>query len=178
MYSKKTIATATALILILSMIISIVPMQTAQAWTGHKQTYAFIGAVPNPATVGEEVLLHVGISEALQITQDKWHGLTVTVEKPDGTTEELGPYNTDATGGTGDVYVPTMEGTYKLQTHFPAQWYNYSLYDFFAGMQTNNVYYEASDSDILELVVGTEGSTYWPGVPLPGVPAVCRRINV
>ncbi len=167
MYNKNTIATATALILILSMIISIVPMQTAQAWTGHKQTYAFIGAVPNPATVGEEVLLHVGISEALQITQDKWHGLTVTVEKPDGTTEELGPYNTDATGGTGDVYVPTMEGTYKLQTHFPAQWYNYSLYDFFAGMQTNNVYYEASDSDILELVVGTEGSTYWPGVPLP-----------
>ena len=88
--------------------------------------------------------------------------------RPDGVTETLGPFNTDSTGGTGTTYTPTMEGTYKLQTHFPAQWYNFSQFDFFSmQMQTVNTYYEADDSPVLELEVTSEPPVYWPGVPLP-----------
>ena len=32
-----------------------------------------------------------------------FYGVTTNITKPDGTTETLGPYNTDATGGTGNV---------------------------------------------------------------------------
>jgi hypothetical protein len=170
---NKTIATAISLFLILAMAASLVVLPASAqpptvAWTGHSKSYAFIGAVPNPALAAEEVLLHIGITQQLQITLDKYTGLTVTVTKPDSTTETLGPFNTDSTGGTGIIYVPAKAGTYKLQTHFPAQWYNFSSFDFFTfQMQNINIYYEAADSPILELVV-TEGTpTYWPGVPLP-----------
>ena len=139
----------------------------AQSYTGHKKSYAYIGATPNPVAVGEQVLIHLGISEALQITQDKWRGLIVTVTKPDGTNQTLGPFNTDSTGGTGTVFVPDQEGTYKLQTHFPGQWYNYSSNDLFLGKQNVKCYYESSDSSVLELVVGAEASKYWPGFSLP-----------
>ena len=41
--------------------------------------------------------------------------------KPDNTTTTLGPFNTDATGGTGYSITPDQVGTYTLQTHFPEQ---------------------------------------------------------
>ena len=157
-----------ALILIGSMAISILAAPVdAQSYTGWKASYAYIGATPNPVAVGEEVLIHVGITEALQITEDKWKGLTVTITKPDDTTQTLGPFNTDSTGGTGTVFVPDQEGTYKLQSHFPEQWYNYSTFDFFLGYQDVKCLYKADDSPVLELVVGAEASQYWPGNPLP-----------
>jgi hypothetical protein len=169
----KTIATAISLFLILAMAISLVALPAyAQAppvvQEGHSKSYAFIGAVPDPAIAGEEVLLHVGITQQLQITRDYYSGLTVTVTRPDGTTETLGPFKTDSTGGTGTVYVPATVGTYKLQTHFPAQWYNFTSFDIFSmQLQIVNIYYEAADSPILELVVKEGTPTYWPGVPLP-----------
>ncbi|MGB9914113.1 MAG: hypothetical protein ACPLIG_01700 [Candidatus Bathyarchaeales archaeon] len=168
--SKRTIAAAVSLFLIFAMTtsIAILPVGCQINWEGHSKSYAYIGAVPNPAYVGEEVLLHIGITRELQITQDGWNGLTVTVTKPDGTTKTLGPFRTDATGGTGYVFIPDMPGTYKLQTHFPAQWYNFSQFDIFSGQQQNvRIYYEADDSPILELQVLKGTPTYWPGVPLP-----------
>ncbi len=167
----KRLAVAMAIILIASMTISMFALPVgAQSYTGHKKSYAYIGATPNPVAVNEEVLVHLGITEALQITEDKWKGLTVTITKPDNTTMTLGPFDTDSTGGTGTVFVPDVEGTYKLQTHFPAQWYNYTTSDPFSfppAINVVNCYYEADDSPILELVVGAEASQYWPGVPLP-----------
>jgi outer membrane protein assembly factor BamB len=164
----RKLTTAIAIILLITMITPMVTMPVnAQSWTGHKKSYAYIGATPNPVAVGEDVLLHVGVTEALQVTEDKWHGLTITITKPDNTVETLGPFNTDSTGGTGTNFVPAMEGTYKLQTHFPAQWYNYSSFDMFLGPQDVKCYYEADDSPILELVVGAEASQFWPSAPLP-----------
>ena len=102
------------------------PVNAQVNWEGHAKSYAFIGAVPNPATVGEEVLLHVGITQQLQITQDKWYDLSVTITDPDGHDTTMSGIDTDATGGTGRVFTPDKEGTYLIQTHFPAQWYNFS----------------------------------------------------
>jgi hypothetical protein len=101
--AKDKTAIAIALILLFAMAFSLftLPVATAQ---GTKKTYAFIGALPNPVGVGQEVLLHVGITDPLASVELGWEGLTVTVAKPDGTTETLGPFKTDATGGTGDVY--------------------------------------------------------------------------
>jgi len=49
--------------------------------TPWKQTYAFIGAIPNPVGVGQEVLIHFGISDALARVDLGWQGLTITVER-------------------------------------------------------------------------------------------------
>ena len=118
--SNKRTTTLIALLLMLAMIAPIIALPDANA-QGTRASYAFIGATPNPVGIGQETLLHVGITQQLQRVQMGWEGLTVTIEKPDGKTETLGPIRTDSTGGTGVGYVPTMAGNYTLRTHFPEQ---------------------------------------------------------
>ena len=168
---SKTTATAVAFLLMLGMAASLVVLPARGQpilWEGRTKAYPYIGAVPNPAFVGEEVLLHIGITQELQQAPDGWEGLSVTIERPDGDTDTLEDIRTDSTGGTGRVYVPDIEGTYYLQTHFPAQWYNFSTFDFATFQFINlNYYFEDADSEILELVVTTGEPTYWPTNPLP-----------
>ena len=163
---NKTTATTIALLLMLTMAIPFVALPTANAQSTSK-TYAFIGATPNPVGVGQETLLHVGISAQLASVALQWKGLTVTVTRPDGTTETLGPFNTDATGGTGAVYVPTMVGNYTLQTHFPEQVCVAGVFGMFGSSIPANTTMLASDSEKLTLVVQQEPIKVYPGVPLP-----------
>ncbi len=160
----------TALFAMSIMIASLVALPTSQAQFGPQintmTAYAFVGARPNPAGVGQSVLIHFGISAPTQNATESFKGLTVTVTKPDNTTETLGPFTTDSTGGSGTQYTPSMTGNYILQTHFPAQWYNYSGVGMF-GPVTSNTYYSASDSDKLTLVVQQEPIPAYPGVALP-----------
>ncbi len=163
---NKKMTTLTAIILAMTMIIplTIFPANAADA----KETYAFIGAMPNPVGVGQTLMLHIGIPDPLQKDGDGWSGITVGVTKPDNTTDTLGPYNTDSTGSSGQLYTPTMAGTYYFQTHFPGQWYNYTGYNYFTGtVITSNVYYKASDSEKLAVVVTEEAVPYYQGAPLP-----------
>ena len=151
---RKVTYTTIALVLILtiSTIITVLPTVIAQEIEYSKTTHCFIGAIPNPVGVNQETLLHIGMFDFLRLYHHSWKGLTVTVTKPDGSTQTLGPYNTDSTGGTGDIFTPTMTGTYTFQTHFPEQ-----TYDWEGGIARSPfdgvVNYEASDSEILELIV-------------------------
>ena len=154
---NKTMATLIALILMLTIAIPLFALPTANA-ASTRETYAYIGATPNPVGRGQETLLHVGITQQLNNAAHQWKGLTVTVTKPDGTTETLRNINTDSTGGTGVVYVPTMVGNYTLQTHFPEQ---------VSSTTGTNVTYKASDSEKLTLVVQEDQIQIYPGIPLP-----------
>ena len=110
--TMKTKAAATAFFLALTIVITFAASPTANAQS-TKATYAFVGAMPNPVGVGQEVLIHLGIPDAHPSgAAYGWEGLTVTVTRPDGKTETLGPLKTDSTGGTGTNYVPTMAGNY------------------------------------------------------------------
>jgi hypothetical protein len=132
----------------------------------RKKTYAFIGATPNPIGVNQQVLLHVGITHQLSSAQYGWEDLTVVVTRPDGSQETLGPFRTDSTGGTGAVLIPTMIGTYQLQTFFPEQTMPARVS--WAGVVTPaGTIMEASESYILDLVVTEEPREYYPGNALP-----------
>jgi hypothetical protein len=161
----QKISSLIALFLMISMTMSLVTIQSADSQSivvGKEKAYPFIGATPNPVGIGQETLLHVGITQPLRATQDGWTGLTATITDPDGTTKTLGPFRTDATGGTGTTFVPDKPGTYQIQTHFPGQWYNYTQ----SGVQYK-LFYEAADSQILNLTVNDAPITLYPGVPLP-----------
>jgi outer membrane protein assembly factor BamB len=145
------------------MTISLVALPTGSA-QGTRATYAFIGATPNPVGVNEQTLLHVGITQQLNSVAMGWEGLSVTVTKPDGSVETISNIRTDATGGTGVVYTPTMEGNYTLQTHFPEQ---VTTSTKVAGGTPVGTVMLASDSDILTLVVQEETEPFYPGVALP-----------
>ena len=158
---------AFALTLIISTILITFPFVNAQEPDAIKTTYAYIGTIPNPVGVNQEVLLHFGITDYLFIVTDGWEGLTITVTKPDGTTETLGPFKTDSTGGTGTVYVPTQAGTYFLTTHFPEQTYFWPDNRRAPIPGGGLIKYLASDSVDQPLVVLDEPREYYPGAPLP-----------
>lgn len=88
-----------AMLIIFAFVVSIVPMTNVQAQTAPtQQTYALVDAIPNPTGVGQATLLKYGISQALGSADLQWTGITITITKPDGTTETLGPFSTDSTG--------------------------------------------------------------------------------
>ncbi len=161
--SKKQKSSAIAILLALTIALMTAALPIATSQTPYtKKTYAVIGAMPNPVGVGQETLLWLGTTDQLQNPADGWTGLTITVTRPNNTTETLGPFRTDSTGSTGAVYVPIMVGSYYLQSNFPAQWYNTTV-----GGVRYNIMYEASVSKKLELVVQEEQLKYYPGSPLP-----------
>ncbi len=127
-----------------------------------KTTYPYIGAMPNPIGVGQETLFHLGISDQTAWPQVGWEGITVTITKPDNTTQTLGPFTTDTTGGTGTTYTPTMVGTYYVQTNFPEQ----MMQNTAAGIPANTKML-ASTSEKLALNVTQEARTFYPDMPLP-----------
>jgi len=148
--------------MLLAFITSIAAVLPTNAQTITKPTYAFCSSTPNPVGVGQETLIHLGISDATNGTYWQWKGLTVTVIAPDGTEKTLGPFNTDSTGGTGTVLVPDQVGTYRLQTHFPEQ----RMVPAFTFPAVERIY-AASDSEWLNLVVQEEPIPYFPAFPLP-----------
>src|SRR5665647_2021212 len=93
-----------------------------------------------------------------------WDGLSVTITKPDGTTETISSIRTDSTGGTGRVFVPTMVGNYTLQTHFPAQTTTATKS---APSIPLGTVMQASDSEILKLVVQETSIPEYPATALP-----------
>jgi len=113
------------------------------------------------------VLLHVGITDYLNIVTDGWEGLTVTVTKPDGEQFTLGPYKTDATGGTGGMFTPDIIGTYTVQAHFPAQAYEWTTPPVFDPELFGTIMYEASDSEVLEIEVTEEQLPVYPTSSIP-----------
>lgn len=169
---KTKISTITLILLLgISITLATLPITMAQ-WgpppevpTLTVQSYAYIGATPNPVPVNQETLLHIGITQERQNVAQGWEGLTVSVIDPEGIETTLGPYRTDATGGTGDIFRPTKIGTYKLQTHFPAQWGNWT--GDWTGQGAANIWWLASESEVLDLVVNDEEQMYWPVTPLP-----------
>ena len=161
--TKTKIANAIALFLILSMTISIVALPTATA-QGNIQTYAYIGAVPNPIGVGQVTLLHVGVTLALQSVEQGWEGLSITITRPDGVVETMSGIRTDSTGGTGRTYVPSMAGNYTIQGHFPAQ--NTTSTKRARGAPVGTMAL-ASESEQLTLVVQDDPIMYHPGHSLP-----------
>jgi len=163
LYYKTKLSTIT-LILVIVVSASLAALPTATAQDVTRQSYAFIGAIPNPVGVNQEVLLHIGVTQQLSSYEQGWEGLSVTIERPDGKTDVISDIRTDATGGTGRNYVPDMVGSYYVQTHFPTQT---ALFTPFMFGSPYNVTLLASDSEVLELVVLEEPLTYYPGHSLP-----------
>jgi hypothetical protein len=88
-------------------------------------SYAYVEANPNPAGVGQTVNIGFWLGQppptAAGSYGDRWENLKIIVTKPDGTSETLGPFTSDDTGGTHTDYTPTAVGNYTVQFIFPGQ---------------------------------------------------------
>jgi len=161
----KNFSRTFGLILLVSMIVSMIALTPSNATAqSTMKTYPYIGAMPNPVGVGQETLLHIGITQQLNNVAMGWDDLSVTITKPDGTTETLSGIRTDSTGGTGRVFVPTVAGNYTLQTHFPEQTITETKTS--PGIPLGTLMLE-SDSDILTLIVQDTPVPEYQPAPLP-----------
>jgi len=164
--SKNMLTILIAFLLLSSIAVTCIDMPNVEA-ASSLQTYPVIGATPNPVGVGQETLILIGITQATTSSLYGWEKLTITVTKPDGTTQTLGPYKTDSTGLTGAVYVPDTVGNYTLQLHFPEQEVAASIGGFFGPSIPKGTIMKASDSIKITLVVQEERTPSYPSIPLP-----------
>jgi outer membrane protein assembly factor BamB len=160
--NKISIVITLILIFAITVPLNLLPTNGQATVNNKEKTYPFIGANPNPVQIGQRVLLHYGISYALAGLGNGWTGITITVTKPDTTTETLTCGITDTTGGSSIWYTPTMVGNYTLETNFPEQ----KMPSTSAGIPINTTML-ASKSEKMTLIVQEEPIEAWPGQPLP-----------
>jgi len=112
-------------VLTFSAILVVLPAVTAHDPPWDVPTYAYIEAFPNPIGQGQTLYLMAWLDKFPPTAQggygDRWHDLTVTVWKPDDSTEVLGPHTSDPVGTIFLIYTPSMVGTYQFQFDFPGQ---------------------------------------------------------
>ncbi|MFB3888978.1 MAG: PQQ-binding-like beta-propeller repeat protein [Candidatus Bathyarchaeia archaeon] len=88
-------------------------------------TYPYLAISPNPVGIGQQVFLvmwlHGAPPTASGIAGDRWHDFTITVTKPDGGTQNLGPFVSDPTGSTYTLYTPDQLGTYTFTFKYSGQ---------------------------------------------------------
>lgn len=123
--TKGTTTIALVMISAITLALIAIPIAYAHDPPWNFPTYAYINVAPNPVGVGQSVTVAFWIDKypptAYYYYGDRWHGMTVTVTKPDGTSQTLGPFTSDSSGGTFTVYTPNTTGNYTFQFSFPGQ---------------------------------------------------------
>ena len=114
MQNQKTKTMAIMIVAILTVSMGAMTLTNAHTPPWQIPTYAYCNVAPNPSGLGQPVTVGMWIQipppTASGTTGDRWHGFKLTVTRPDGTTETLGPFTSDATGGTWTSYTPTALG--------------------------------------------------------------------
>lgn len=138
-------------------------------------TYAFCSISPNPVGVGQTVNVNFWINQppptASATYGDRWQNMTIIVTRPDGTTEKLGPFTSDATGGSYTTYTPTTVGNYSFQMVFGGQILANNNPAPGGSMFGPNPfigdYFQPSESNVFKLTVQEEPIAYPAQNPLP-----------
>ncbi len=126
MKSKKLLFSLAAILLLtLSTVSAVLPIANAHTPAWRVPTFAYVVATPDHVGVGQQLALVFWLNwvppGAGGTGGDRWRNLQVTVTKPDGTKQNLGPFNSDPIGGGYSAYTPDQVGTYTVTFNFPGQ---------------------------------------------------------
>ena len=149
-YEIKTTTIVLVFILMTAAFIAVFP--TVQAV--DIKTTAYISVSPNPIGVNQTLLVNVWLAPLIS-ANTSYHNFTVKFTKPDGTTDTIGPFDSEFGGTKSFTYVPDQNGTWYYQ-------FSYSGGDVI-GANT----YLASTSPTSTLIVQREPIPEWPPAELP-----------
>ena len=161
-----------AIIIIAILTFSMGAMTFANAHTPPWEidTYAYCNVAPNPAGLGQTVTVGMWVQipppTAAGTNGDRWHGFELTITDPDGTVKTLGPFTSDATGGTYTTFTPDKLGNYTFVVYYPGE----TLMGENRANQNNAYigdYFKPSTSPKAYLTVQEEPIPSLPMVPLP-----------
>ena len=151
-------------------------------------TTAFMSVSPNPIGLGQSVLINLWLEPPIAY-QRYFSGYTVTITKPNNTTETIGPVNSYQGDATAWVqYSVDQVGTYKFKfnfagNYFQAGWYYNGKYyatqadlpsgvsaggmGFGGAASLESAWYQASVSPEMSLTVQQEPVMSWPAAQIP-----------
>ena len=152
-FKTKNVTSVIAVLLILSFVVSMIALPSANAQSTTRSTFPYVEIVPSKVASGQTVLINVGLLNALTGSADGWN-MTLYIEDPDGIVDKRDVL-TWSTGMAGINYTPTKDGVYKLKATFAQTVYR-------------DLTYLASETGYSTLTVGDEyWKSYYPGHALP-----------
>ncbi len=168
---KNSIAVAVILLLCFSAVIMVTPQINAHTPPWTVPTYAYIVANENPTGANTQIWLTMWLDKAPPTTGgvggDPWHGYTVAVTAPDGTTSTLGPFDSDPIGTKSTPFTPTQVGTYTLVFSYPGQTVKAGNDPEGRGLAFVGDIMQPSTSTPLSLVVQATRPAAFQDIPLP-----------
>jgi len=128
-FKKKIVGTFLLVALLAISFFAVLPLASAQAPITYPPmtipTWSYLNAFPDPVGVNQKISLFAWVDIVPPTANgqygDRWIGCTVTVTKPDGQTETLGPWPSDPVGCIFTQYTPTQVGTYQFKFSFPGE---------------------------------------------------------
>jgi outer membrane protein assembly factor BamB len=120
------------------------------------QPNAFLAINPNPVGVNQEVTVIAWLQPVTPSAAERFHNFTVTLTKPDGHTDTLGPTEAFPMGAAIWTYTPITIGEYTFKFNFPGQTF-----------ESTGEYYQPAESPITNLTVQEEAIPDWPSAELP-----------
>ncbi len=149
---KKLLSTFFVFLLSMSMLAMLAGVSSVSA--ADQETRAFLSLNPNPVGVNQPVDVTAILQPIPPLATDKFTGMTITITKPDGTTETVGPLTSSPIGSQYFVYTPTMTGNYQFKFTYGG--------DAFA-----NATYLPSESPVTQLVVQQDAIQPYTDNPVP-----------
>jgi outer membrane protein assembly factor BamB len=151
---SKIITIAIILTLTVSVLITGISFVSAQT---KKNTVALLNVNPETVQLGKDILITVVVVPMPPLRPDSSQGEARSgyyyeLTKPNGTTETIGPRDSDPAGSGTDwlVYTPDQIGTWKIKFNW-------------AGDEL----FEGTESPELQFEVQSEPTPSWPSAPLP-----------
>jgi outer membrane protein assembly factor BamB len=143
-----------------------------ERYDDHIPTQVYMVMSPNPVGVGQQVSFILFMPQqprgamAFGTGSDIRYQYTVDIDKPDGTTQTLGPITSDSTGTAYTLWSPATAGSYNITVNFLELLYHWS--DTSDMRDYHGVTYDGA-SYTKTLVVQEEPvlPTGWEDTPLP-----------
>ena len=130
---------------------------------------------PRPVGLGQPFLVNIWMQPPIHAQRMFIQAFTVTITKPDGTKDVVGPLDSYTGDGTAWFeYIADQVGNWTIKfdflgMYYPAgQYYNGYIVTNTSGTKfTSTVYYEPSSDGPYNLVVNDEQAASWPASSLP-----------
>ena len=121
--SNKSKAATIALVLSLIVAALVTFLPTVNA--ADIPTYAFLSAAPNPVGVNQQVTILMWLDKidptASGPAGSRFGDFSLTITKPNGDKETMGPFTSDPASFAYTLYTPDQIGEYTIEFSFPGQ---------------------------------------------------------